>query len=195
MRHPNQRPGSETTWMCRSHEKPGNSLSPDFLSHQHGRTPFVSCDERLAQAPGDRPPPANRGVAGAEPYRAGSVIPSGPSFPTSAAPNAETPVGARSAPHPSAAPSRIALPSWRRTGAPRDRGRRGGHERLLSSWLDQSSTAPHRAQSARRVNRKIVLTELFLRDRVVEREAPSLIGSSSRRSDGRRKGAHTVGGV
>jgi hypothetical protein len=137
--------------------------------------PFVSCDERLAQEPGDRPPSANRGVAGAELYRADSVIPPGPSFPTSAAPSAETPVGARSAPHPSAAPSRIARPSWRRTGAPRDRGPRGGHERLMSSWLDQSSTAAHGAQSTRRVNRKIMLTELFPTGRVGEREASSLM--------------------
>jgi hypothetical protein len=162
--------------MRSSHEKPGTRLSLILFRLSLIAGSFVSCNERLAQAPGDRTPPANRGAAGAAPYPAGSVIPSGPSFPTSAAPNAETPVGARSAPHPNAAPSRIALPSWRRTVAPRDRGHRGGHGRLLSSWLDQSSTAAHRAQWARRVNRKIVITELFPTGlNCGEREASSLI--------------------
>ena len=58
----------------------------------------------------EMPADAISDVAGGEPYRAASVIQPGPSFPASAAPNAETSVTVRASRHPSAAPSRTEPP-------------------------------------------------------------------------------------
>jgi hypothetical protein len=57
----------------------------------------------------------------------------GPSSPASAAPNAETPAACRSACRPSAAQSRTALLSSRRTGAPTVQGCQGANETLACS--------------------------------------------------------------